>query len=560
MRIAMANRRRVLTVGDGDMSCSLALARAFGDRLHLLGSTLCSHVELERTYAGAAAISAELSERGARVAHGVDATALEAATLGSSQDHVVFCHPHLGLSDLLSVEEHARRHIALIGHFLASAKSLLAPGGLIHLTLCGNQRASWRVDDHCRRLGLEIVDGRHVAAPPLGGRAGVPVPPQPEWRARKRFRDGSLGSRHALAAYGYEHRRTEGGSGGERCGQGDGDVRSDKSVELVIAEATPTPCAGPRRREDQAAECCAVSWTGGKDCNLALLAAWRDASLRVAALVVFRPEGAVFRAHPLCLMEAQAASLGLPLLHEAYVRGIRRLREQHGVRVLATGDMDLVGTMARNWIEECAEAAGVRAFLPLWQAERASLLRRLLAERFLVFFSCVKSPWFEAGWVGRQLDAAAVYELETLAAQPEAPAAAGEQVKPLDLGGERGEYHTMCLDGPLYGRRVAVTLTQPLELQSQPGQREGERWWTLGFAEGSVEAGCAAAADAAAATGEAPVSTPPDADADTGLEASAAVQTLRVYPAPTAEKAESILQGGFRFPSVEESVARGLKA
>ena len=58
-----------------------------------------------------------------------------------------------------------------------------------------------------------------------------------------------------------------------------------------------------------------MSWTGGKDCNLALLAAWRDASLRVAALVVFRPEGAVFRAHPLCLMEAQAASLGLPLVH-----------------------------------------------------------------------------------------------------------------------------------------------------------------------------------------------------------------------------------------------------
>ena len=40
--------------------------------------------------------------------------------------------------------------------------------------------------------------------------------------SRKRFRDGSLGSRHALAAYGYEHRRTEGGSGGERCGQGRG--------------------------------------------------------------------------------------------------------------------------------------------------------------------------------------------------------------------------------------------------------------------------------------------------------------------------------------------------
>ena len=205
---------RILTVGDGDLSYSLALQRAFGADVSLVATTLPAADELCATYRTVGGILAELAERGATVLHGIDATRLP-LSLGRFA-HVVFCHPHLGLSDLLSVEEHARRHTALIGHFLASAKSLLAPGGLIHLTLCGNQRASWRVDDHCRRLGLEIVDGRHVAAPPLGGRAGVPVPPQPEWRARKRFRDGSLGSRHALAAYGYEHRRTEGGSGGER--------------------------------------------------------------------------------------------------------------------------------------------------------------------------------------------------------------------------------------------------------------------------------------------------------------------------------------------------------
>ena len=43
----------------------------------------------------------------------------------------------------------------------------------------------------------------------------------------------------------------------------------------------------------------AISWTGGKDCNLALLKAWRDPSLRVTMLVVFRPENAVFRCGPL---------------------------------------------------------------------------------------------------------------------------------------------------------------------------------------------------------------------------------------------------------------------
>ena len=84
--------------------------------------------------------------------------------------------------------------------------------------------------------------------------------------------------------------------------------------------------------------------------------------MRVVALVVFRPKQAVFKAHPLRIMEVQAASLTLSLLHveitgepsykHSYVAGMRRLREEHGIEVMVTGDMDLVGTMQRNWIEE----------------------------------------------------------------------------------------------------------------------------------------------------------------------------------------------------------------
>jgi len=109
---------------------------------------------------------------------------------------------------------------------------------------------------------------------------------------------------------------------------------------------------------------CATS--SGQDCNLALLKAWRDPSLRVVALVVFRPKQAVFKAHPLRIMEVQAASLTLSLLHveitgepsykHSYVAGMRRLREEHGIEVMVTGDMDLVGTMQRNWIEEVCVA------------------------------------------------------------------------------------------------------------------------------------------------------------------------------------------------------------
>ena len=115
-----AKQVRVLTVGDGDLSYSLALARAFGDQLRLTATTLLSEAELLETYSGTAGCIAELQQRGATLRYGVNATALEAASppLGQ-QDHVVFNHPHLGLADLESVAAHARRHAVLVAplHF-----------------------------------------------------------------------------------------------------------------------------------------------------------------------------------------------------------------------------------------------------------------------------------------------------------------------------------------------------------------------------------------------------------------------------------------------------------
>ena len=58
---------RVLTVGDGDLSYSLALARAYGDRIRLTASVLPTTEELVATYAAAAACMEELRARGATV-------------------------------------------------------------------------------------------------------------------------------------------------------------------------------------------------------------------------------------------------------------------------------------------------------------------------------------------------------------------------------------------------------------------------------------------------------------------------------------------------------------
>ena len=101
-------------------------------------------------------------------------------------------------------------------------------------------------------------------------------------------------------------------------------------------------------------ERCCISWTGGKDCNLALLDCWRDPSLYVTDLVVFQPASSnnSFEAHPKRIMQAQAESLGLPLRimtlpseissRDGYLNAIAKLRDEYGIQVICTGDMDLI--------------------------------------------------------------------------------------------------------------------------------------------------------------------------------------------------------------------------
>ena len=219
---------RVLTVGDGDCSFSLALARAYGGRITLTVTTLPSEQELNDTYRQFAANASALRLLGVSIIFGVDATAIP-SELGL-QDHICFLHPHLGLSDLLDEAAHARRHSVLIAHYLSSAKRLLTPGvGCIHLTLCGNQPRTWECESHAKRLELAIVKQEptsyHASFFPPGARVLDPeAAVREEWGARRKFRSGALGSKHWAGRFGYEHRRCE----------NDDDMRVEQSVEMLF--------------------------------------------------------------------------------------------------------------------------------------------------------------------------------------------------------------------------------------------------------------------------------------------------------------------------------------
>jgi len=200
----------------------------------------------------------------------------------------------------------------------------------------------------------------------------------------------------------------------------------------------------------------AVLWTGGKDCNLALYEA-QQAGYNIIALVTFIMGDGKFKAHPIEVMKLQAEALGIPYItipvaepyKESYEAAIGKLKDEHGIDTLVTGDIAEVHGNT-NWITERSKPAGVKVLLPLWHLDREQLMQRLFSLNFKVVFSCVKEPWFNAEWLGKQINASTIKEMQA--------------IDNLDLCGEQGEYHTLVLNGPGYNSEISIgSFTQKKE-------------------------------------------------------------------------------------------------
>ena len=150
--------KRLLTVGDGDLSFSLALVRAF-EGLQVIATTWLSSEDLIQRYGSAATTRDELLQRGVVVLHEVDACNLQRLTdLEQIQqllpvDAAIFNFPHLGdvAADCHRRDsQHVQKHVTLLSHFFHSSRSITHE---VHITLCGEQAALWDLHGSAERLG-----------------------------------------------------------------------------------------------------------------------------------------------------------------------------------------------------------------------------------------------------------------------------------------------------------------------------------------------------------------------------------------------------------------------
>ena len=192
-----------------------------------------------------------------------------------------------------------------------------------------------------------------------------------------------------------------------------------------------------------------ASWSGGKDCMLALYRYLQQESQDVEFLVnMCDLDGERSRSHGLKkgLIKSQSDCIGIPVIQqktssEAYEVNFKKvisgLRNQ-GVHVGIFGDIYL--NEHRVWVERVCHEMDIIPVFPLWKNDTRQLLQEFIDTGFKALTVSVRSDKLPQEWLGRSLDNSFLTDITSL-----------EDVDPC---AENGEYHTFVYGGPVFREPV----------------------------------------------------------------------------------------------------------
>ena len=142
------------------------------------------------------------------------------------------------------------------------------------------------------------------------------------------------------------------------------------------------------------------------------------------------------------------ASIPSPCSNEVYEERMRAVVSEavaDGFTHVAFGDLFLEDV--RKYREDRLAGTGLQPLFPLWGKPTAALAREMIAAGLEARLTCVDPRIVPADLAGRRFD------LDLLAELP----------ADVDPCGERGEFHTCVLAGPMFSTRIEASLGEVVE-------------------------------------------------------------------------------------------------
>lgn len=199
-----------------------------------------------------------------------------------------------------------------------------------------------------------------------------------------------------------------------------------------------------------------LSWSSGKDAAWALHTLRRAGAVEVVGLLTTLNaefDRVAMHAVRRTLLEAQAASAGLPLLQvplpwpcsnveyeAAMAQALAQARDEWGVTHIAFGDLFLKDV--RAYRERQLDGTGLTPLFPLWGMPTRELARTMVENGLRARLTCVDPRRLSPEFAGRAFDVSLLADLP-----PD-----------VDPCGEGGEFHTFANDGPMFAHPIPVTV------------------------------------------------------------------------------------------------------
>jgi diphthine-ammonia ligase len=197
-----------------------------------------------------------------------------------------------------------------------------------------------------------------------------------------------------------------------------------------------------------------VSWSGGKDCSLALYRALKAGINPLFLINTVTEDCQRSKSHgvPAQCLRMQADALGMKIVQQPtsdasyeteFKKAIYSVKSQ-GVSAGVFGDIDF--NEHRTWIDRVCAETGIKPYYPLWEESQKKLMADFIGAGFTAVVVSVKQGTLGEEWLGRRLDQKFLDDISLL-----------EGITPC---GEAGEYHSLVIDGPVFKKRLELTKTE----------------------------------------------------------------------------------------------------